>query len=288
LKRDGGWPTGSSVAVAKKFTGTPVPTGGQGWGALYSVDLTAQPSQSLPSAGSYTIDGKTWWVKGGLGTGNVNTLVNGTGLRLVQPDTIDVSTRAWWGTNGLNAYTARVNVFPLAQLAGYNPSAPLAVTWRATGPADGGNGRCSVMALCDVTLNASNLTGAEKATALTLNHFDLATYGQWDASPYDNFSASPLGSSYNGTVLGDYESGIYRFMPGRYWPLVKHWTGTISNPDTMLNAQPSGSNQVYRANTAVSNTPCLLFALQKPSSGAGTALDVALTHLTIWQPKVTP
>ncbi len=213
--------------------------------------------------------------------------MSGAGLRLFQPDSIDLGSRAWWGGNTLNTYLARVNVFPLAQLADFNPDAPLAVTWRATGPTDGNNARCIVMALCDVTLDANALTGGDKATALTLNQFgDAGAYGQWDVPPYDNFTATLLSTSYAGTSLADYESGIFRFLPGRYWPLIKQWGGTPADPDTMLAAAPSGGAQVHRPHTALSTSPCILFALQKPSSGGGTALNVHLTHLNIWQTKV--
>lgn len=129
LVRSSRWPAAFELLVEPGPEPTVAPTAGQGWSSIYAVDMTAQASQTMTTAGSYTIDGKTWWSKGSLafnGTGGVqqNALINGSGL---------AAASCAFGATG--SFTHQCLWMPFAQLADYNPAAPVAVVvrWAGTG-----------------------------------------------------------------------------------------------------------------------------------------------------------
>lgn len=108
------------------------PTGGQAYGLLYEVDFTALDSQTMASAGSYTIDGMTWWQKAGSESGrNSVALTNGSGLGLTW-----VGGACAWAATGNIEY--RIMMMPLAQITGFNASAPTVAQFRFGGGTYGG------------------------------------------------------------------------------------------------------------------------------------------------------
>lgn len=282
LIRDGGWPGNPSVHVDENST----PTAGLAWGAIYDLDLTAQANQTMTTAGSYTIDGKTWWAKGTLGsTGALCSLVNGSGLRLFEPASIDVAHRALWrGTGATQAFTARVLALKLDQIADFNPLAPYAVQWRFTSPANksADASRCPIAGVMDVVASSAALTGASKDTSKSVGIFATSN-GYFIRSPHNgssdvDFGPSALGTSYAGTV-----QGIVKFSTNRYYPLAGTWSGSMGKPDdyTSFNANVTPAFLTQSLSTA----PSFFFCLDKASSD-GQTLDIYLTHLRVLQPKV--
>lgn len=279
VKRNGGWQR--RVALYPEETPvppTPIPTGGQGWGSIYDVDLTAQSAQTFTAAGSYTIDGETWWAKGALSAGGASALVASTGLRLATGTTATVE----WRTNSV--FNGRVYALPLAQLSAYNPLAPLAVIARITSPSgwtgDGQLNAC--VGIGNVALSSASVTAAEKAATTTASMYD-ATAMWFIRNAQSNIVDSIVPAGTGLTNVSQVVQGVVRFATSRVYPLI----GKFSlNPDL---GDPNSLN-IYTAfpiagtaDGGVSNASVLFFVNQGFS---GTPQDYALARLKIMQPKV--
>jgi hypothetical protein len=278
LVRTGGWPRNIQVYVDEQ---TVIPTAGQAFGAVYSVDLTAQPSQDMSAAGSYTIDGKTWWAKGALPAGCTNALVNGQGLRLAIDDT-HYLTASW--RSGLS-YTGRTPCMSLAQLADFNPAAPYALEWRFTSPyaPSNNNDQCHAAGVMSAVLSSANITNTEKDSSMTLLFWSRVAGSMYLLSP-PSAGAVTLTTTYGSTNMGDSALGLYRINATRYVPMYSQWTGALGTPDDTQ--AMADANVPIRSIASLSSAPAFVFALQKPFIGTGSAVDVYLTHLRVLQPKV--
>jgi hypothetical protein len=282
VKRNGGWQR--TMALYPEETPvppTPIPADGQTWGGIYDVDMTAQAAQTLTTAGSYTIDGKTWWAKGTLPSGASSAVVATTGLRLATGTTGNFPD---WRSN--NAFGNRVYAMPLAQLDEYNPLAPLAVIARITSPNGWtANGQLNAyVGIGNVALTTAAVTAAEKAATTTVSMYNVTS--MWfvrdaQANITDNISPSGAGL----TNIGQVVQGVVRFATSRVYPLIGKYS---LNPDL---GDPNSLN-IYTAfpvagtaDGGTSNASVLFFLNQGLD---GTPQDYALTHLKIMQPKVAP
>jgi len=264
------------------------PTLGAPMGAIYEVDFTSLPTQ--PTApGSYTFDGLTWWAKGNDGAGGASGMVNGAGLRIYQPSTVDTA-NAWalWRNQGIvTLYKARLFSLSLAQLPDYNPLAPLVVMWRFTSNQAAGDDPAGFAGLGEIVASGAVLTGAEKNTCLTLGGGPAGNVGYRMIPPYSTTYAYK--TEYVSTVAGAHVNGLYRLLPNRFAMLhnTTAWAGTMPPLESMNDVNPNDTGGgVYTFMSSAPNltsSPSFVFGIQKGATGP--TLDVHLTHLKIMQPK---
>jgi hypothetical protein len=282
IVRDQEWPANPQLYVDEP---TLPPVGGQTMGAIYEVDLTAQPSQPLMAAGSYVIDGKTWWAKGGLGSQGARTeVINGSGLRLYWPQGVNFPGDYSSWRSGYPSITPikRTLLMPLSQIAGYNPQAALAILWRfssnrsLSASIDGAGNYGGVM---DAALNSADILRAEHQTQMSVSRVQQT--GSWWTSNENGDTRNPGGA---GTaVQADHVQGVYRFLADRWYPLLGPWTGSLTVPDNYVSEITLTGDMVMRNRCSAS--PCFLFAFEHTNGGSGMT-DTYLTHLKILQPKV--
>lgn len=285
LVRQGGFPPGVTVhaiGCAPCPPCPPIPTSGQGWASIYDLDLTAQPSQALATAGAYTIAGKTWWAKGPLGAGALNEQVSGSGLRLFAPATVGTII-SWRGQPATGVPIQRCLCFALSQIPDFNPLAPYAVQWRFASAAalSGVDTRVPVGGILDVAASAAGVTTAEVNTAKSAEMYS-GTTAWWIKHPYGGGSAINVPHTL-GTVYSSVVHGIVKFSTNRYYPLMGAWTGAMGTPDNYTAFNEATVPPLLTA--GLSNSPSFVFTLEKSSSD-GNTLDVYLTHLRVLQPRV--
>jgi hypothetical protein len=256
------------------------------YATVYEADFRLMPTLSMQAAGSYSIDGKTWWAKGPAKTNTTWGVVNEIGIQFAIPVSPPGPPNNGWRSNGNNAWAERVLVFPLAQLPGYNPLAPLALLWRATGLISAGAGEAAISAgLADAALTTASLTGPEVGSSMTINPID-ASNSYIQCSPNNNSVDSQwimtmTTAAVPPTLLDSIEQGIIRFAPKRYFPLARRFTGALGGPNT-ANEFALSNTSLVRSGNGQSDSPCFLMVAQSPFSGVR---DVALTHLKVMQPK---
>lgn len=248
---------------------------------LYAVDFTAQASQTMTAAGSYTIDGKTWWAKGSIPNGGVCALVNGSGLRLEQPASI--GTVVDWRGSGLVTYPGRLLAMAVAQIANFNPLAPVAFEWRFASPnaLSGNSNEYAFGGICDVVASSAALTGTEKGKSLTMGRYADSSGVIFMRSPYGP-SQINFYTGATGTVFGTYVQGIYRVASSTYYPLFGAYTA-MGVPDDYQTVDDNVTPAFRGA--GISSSPSFIFGLEKGASDAYD-LDVYLTHLSILQPNL--
>lgn len=280
LVRDGGWPRDIELHAEEQ---TPIPTSGQPMGAIYEVDLTAQASQTMTAAGSYTIDGKVWWAKGALtsgGTSQTCAVVNGTGLQMTRPDPISSVTD--WVAGG--SYANRAMCFDVSQLANYNPNAPLAIEWRFVSTfasnVDESGGRYVYGSLLSVAASSAAISAGEHSVGVCLRRVNANS--SWWRNPL-NTTAVGLTMPSQSLVVGAVVQGIYRVSPSRYLPICGAWNGSaLQTPNEM--ELFSDANLTAFAAASLTASPSFVFTADKISQN-GTTMDFALTHLRVLQPK---
>lgn len=153
FRRDGGWPARPSPHVEEQGGGA---APGVPWGAIYQVDLSAQPAIAAITPGaSFLVDGKTWQAKAASWSGGSAELVAGQGLRLTLNDNA-----TWYAGNLGNI--PRSLYLDFAQLDTYDPDAPVAVQlwWHSVALTYPGN-VAAVAALVAAADNGSSITDAE-------------------------------------------------------------------------------------------------------------------------------
>lgn len=271
------WPAGPMRIRVKE---TEAQTGGQNWSGIYSVSLSSQPSQSIGSGGAtFTIDGYTWYAKGALWTlsGGVNSLDNGSGLRLSAGAAVNIADRPQFrGVSG--AFAGRVFWFPFAQLADYNASAPVYVACRLSGTAfnvvDASAYPC--VGLGTAADSTASLTSGEH-NACVIN----AKYSQ--GSTFTTVAGSSTQSTSTATgdnVRENYESGVMNFSTDKHYCFEYVWGGSFDNP---FSSTQRFSGTTPFIESSLSNRG-FFFSLQKPSNDA-VGLDCWLTDLIVMQPK---
>lgn len=281
ILRQGGWASFEERNKVRVFEQPPVPTEGQPFAALYEVDLTAQPSQTMTAAGSYTIDGKTWWAKGTLWGDGVHALVNGSGMRLFAPATLAGGAQP--DRPNFRTVTTtilqRIVFFPFDEIEDYNPAAPLFVQWRLSGAITASSSnRCSSLGVMTAAPSAAAITDGERLTCAQVCH-----------DVYNSASAIlcgatggqvPVTAVVNDAALASYRTGVQRFAKDRFYVIHKHSAVDVTPEDTL---DLSGVNGLMQP-TAQGDMG-LFFTLHKAFSD-GATLDVYLTHLKVMQPKV--
>jgi hypothetical protein len=129
---------------------------------LYEVNFTTKPNQTL-AAGANVIDGKTWWLKGSIGTDifDVNA-----GLRIQSRE----NTSIYHYSTG--AFTRGALYFPYSQLAGYD-STKQTITqawWQTYSLAYPGNA-AGYISLFSCAASSAAITNAER-TGLNVALYD--------------------------------------------------------------------------------------------------------------------
>ena len=259
-----------------------------GYNVLYEVDLGVQPSQDWTSPGQYTVDGKTWWVKGALGSNytEVNSGIAGSDGSHAFPGRGLHVYHVEYNPNGANwynspSYNRRVYAFPIDQLAGYNPSLPLFVEWRI----DAENFHTQlddsyVVGLADIVLNSSMLTDDEKSTAISITQYDknvaLFCCAPWDGTTGQTIAVSPASS----TNMGDYTWGLWKTPSNQFTAYRAPWSSSLSLKDPELMTNTGITESVVQ-----STSPCLIFCVNQMMNGVTTG-DACLRNLRFIQPAV--
>lgn len=284
LVRAGGFPPGTvinAIGCTPCPPCPPIPTAGQALASIYSVDLTAQGSQTMTAGGSYTIDGKTWWAKGTLWASGFNSLVGGSGLRLFAPATIGGAQpdRPNFRTV-LTGITQRIVFFPLAQLPDYNPNAPTYVDWTMTGTLSNDSDRCYSAGMMTGAFSLAPITNAERATCAQVCHWSfngtsVIYFGATGSQP-------PASAITNNSALSAYRTGVSRFAKDRFYLMHKFSAVAVTPEDASDLALLDSTTQP--AAQTLANLG-FYFTLHKAFSD-GQVLDVYLTGLRVMQPKV--
>ncbi len=253
IRRAGGWPSAPTVYIDEAPE-----QGAVSWGTVYQVDLTAQPTQSMTTPGNYTIDGHTWWVKG-QGTSNRARLDNGLGLGL-----------EW--LSGATAFarsgdlTYHVLWFPFAQLAGFEPTVPVSVSYRIAGGPYSAAESYALGGLASLTNSGAYVTSSERGFQLL-----WGTGGHYATS-----SAGPSQQTISavGSQPGDHLWGVMRAAVRTGLTYHAAWTvGLAADPFTMTDAVTS---------LTTDSTPTNLGFLMV--TNAQSTFLPYLTHLRIVQP----
>jgi hypothetical protein len=252
---------------------------------IYEVDFTTLPTQPMVAAGSYTIDGKTWWAKGGLGSKGVTGIVNGSGFRINWPAPLLTGDFSYWRAGAPPTYK-RAFCMPLAQLPSFNPLAPLAFMARIVSPiatiAADSEDRIYT-GVIDVAANALDITGPEHDTHMGISRYSDTVTWQTSNNNYDSNNVGPAAA----TGLTEYAQnvqGLYRFMggSGRWAPLIGPWTGALTVPDDhVAQVNPAGRQAMLNRSSA---SPSFYYTLNLIDTNL-PALDYYLTHLRIVQPR---
>jgi hypothetical protein len=282
LNRTGGWPADSTVYVDEAGGDSGV----QPWGVLYEVDFRVQPAASFNGAGSYTIDGLTWWQKERAGIAPAYTFtLSSNGLFVGGPNAT--------GTveGSVNQYGRRM-ILPLANIPGYNPAAPVCFfvrTLSAT-PAAFSQAVCGVM---DCTQSAAALTEAELHRRQGISGHQDNSHSSFVWKGSSNFlSTSILLSGLANNNVGRVVHVQDRRTVGMS---AFDWSGATPNPLTgAMDAVANGNaaTQFMLGSVTISGTPTTLlrdmsnlsfYVAYNNGAGAGGA-NCYLQQLVVWQP----
>jgi hypothetical protein len=268
LRRTGGWPLPPTVFVDED---TPIPTGGQALGAIYEVDLTAQATQTMSAAGSYVIDGKTWWAKSTLASGQSCALTNGMGLTIQYAGTGATA----YSPTGNMAY--RMLFFPLAQLSGFNPLAPTTVLFRFAG-----TNYTSVSYILGGLVHAVDSAAAWASADRPAQMWCGFGAGAASTARYASGGSSVSGVTITPTslVAGDHAFGVCNMMARYGVSMHGAWSGSLPSDPRGLTSGVIG----------------LPTTLSPTNIGFGMAVNTQvnqlfqpyLTHLRVMQPRLTP
>lgn len=256
FRRNGGWPSRPRPHVEEQVT---APVGGQAWGGIYAVDLTAQATQTISGAGSHTIDGLTWWSKGGspFNSGNFNELINGSGLR---------PAAAAFAHSGNYPYQSLW--FPFLQLPLFNIDAPYAVAMRWSGSLD--SSHYVVGGLSSLPDNASNVLTGDRGCQ------NLISY---DGSTPTHITQGALDNTNMGSSLGAVSGHVFytAALSARVASTGRRtFSGAPLDPDVQ-NLPSSGVNNFVI-------TPATNPGFWLTCNNTDTV--AYLTHLAVFQPKV--
>jgi hypothetical protein len=253
-------PTGE-VEIASTVV---VPTGGQTWGAIYELDLTTLPTQTLVN-GANLVDGLTWYSKGTADFIDtvVNNIVNGLGM--------ECGSGAFGVTGN---YSNRIPWFPFAQLPDFNPAAPVAVAWRWSGSGMSSS-NYMVGGLASMANNGTQWLSAERASQAIIEYQGQTDrflhYVEGDASGLAVVMIAPPSatSGDHAFVEAQLESQVYCSGHAAY-------AGSLPNN---VHGLTSGVNP----RLSVAPRPNIGFFMARNRS---TAFTVYLTHLAVLQPVV--
>jgi hypothetical protein len=272
LNRTGGWPEDSTVYVDE---------GGEAsadWEMLYSVDLTALATTGQMTPGQHIIDGKTWWLKGALGTATDVRVINGTGLNITTSFGI-----SYVGAGAGSPSTALRWFMPLAQIPGFNPNLPFAVQFRVDTSASSGN-RASLGGLLDCTDDAVGpVTGTREDF-----HVDVGGNTAGASSDFTAFglrtdipSAVPSNVTFSngGASLSTSLYTAIQFARTTQAVSKSNWTNGFVSPH-LLNMSNLTAASRLRSGVSAPVNPGFHFL---PYNQVGSSFTHVLKNLAIWQ-----
>lgn len=178
-----GWPADPKPFVDEEPAPTPPPSGGQPWGAIYDIDLSSLPNQTLNATGQYTIAGLKWWRKNALVTGSSFQIVNGSGLSAV-------------GGDGSGGVTAPRLCLPVANIPGFNNAAPYQVWFHSEGLAN----KPLSMGIIDAPADATAITAAHDPGHFSAGPNNATTTNNWwmmRAGANSNFTGPQVSSNFS-------------------------------------------------------------------------------------------
>lgn len=271
LVREGGFPSGVTILVVHD---SPTPTGGQALGTIYAVDFRTLANQTMTAAGSYTIDGLTWWAKGALtglpfGASMASSLVNGSGLRLSV-----ISSSIAFPASG--DYVYRNFVLPLANVPNFNALAPVYVRAKF---AYTFAGHQALVGLVDTTSNAADYLSANRPSEAWTGIETNSPIAQI-SKKYGTESLSSAAAGNGSQFFSDFFVCLYRPVTSFVELGSQVWDGSGAIP-AVNNMRPQTTYPAYESGTHAN--PCIMFALR---SQTGVTTEVYMTHLSISQPKV--
>jgi hypothetical protein len=263
LVRTGGWPERPVQVFVDELEA--LPTEGAEWDTIYSVDLTAEATADLSATGVHTVAGLNWYSKGAsaFGGGNLNRLVNGSGL--------EAAASAFQTTTTLNYQCLW---FPFTQIADFNPNSPTAVVWRWAGSGLDTNNYV-VAGLASMVDDGTNWQTAERASQ-ALVEYRAASSGGAGTLRYGN-SSGAMTLSPASTTLGNHSFGVARLTSRVHTSLHQAYAGTLPED---VNAITSGLSPVVHTGTL--SNPGFVFTRNET-----VAYNVYLTHLAIMQPRIS-
>jgi hypothetical protein len=271
VKRAGGWQRAFDVHVEDPKT---APSNGQQLALIYEIDFRTLPSQAIGAAGSYTIDGLTWWAKGltsGLpfGASMSSAVVNGSGLRL-----------SIIGSNAVMSASGDMNmrnlVLPLANIPNASLNAPTFIRGKFSYAFD--NSAYAFIGLVNTTSDAAGYLSAQRSAETFVGPPNVS------ASPVTSLKAkygtgaiTDVSARGGSAVYSSHFAGV-QYANGFTDVGDQAWDGTGSIPSlSAFKPQNQGLSQ-YEVG-ALAN-PCIMFAV------SSHVQDYYLTHLSVYQPKV--
>lgn len=265
IRRQGRWPADFRIRVKEMdapVVPPPIPTSGQPLGTIYEVDFTTLANQNMATAGSYVVDGKTWWAKGTDATGGGPAIVNGSGMR---------QTYGIHDPSSVNQY--KVMFMPLAQFSDYNHLAPVVAQFRfgagnfASWTAYGG------LAQMAADANARTIGGRQDA---------CVGVGAGTTTSMRYIAGNETTSSYGGLTWTnpptDIVFSVYRFSNSMVF------FGAVSSPgvwpDPFTISTPKSGGQPLMRDVGVWTSPGFTYFVNNLS---GTFY---LTNLRLLQPRI--
>jgi hypothetical protein len=275
------WPGNPHPYVQEVPIPPAAPSGGQSWGLLYEVDLTAQPNQAMTGSQSYVIDGKTWWVKGALAasqTVGLGTVVTTAGL----PRTgLGTRNGASSGQSFVGAATLGFSVFylPFAQLTGFNPEAPIFVETLSEGWLIGSNGVKVVCGIVEAEATTAAWASASRGSEI-LTYFQGAYAGGFSGH-FSSAWQSALSQYHTDLVV--YEMAALR-ATSRSGAALWNAAGGLVGPDGAGVGSGGEGVKGTRIGPVVSGSKLgFMFGEENGVSQTGAAW---LKALRVYQPKV--
>jgi hypothetical protein len=167
---------------------------------LYEVDFTAQANQTFGAAGSVTIDGKTWWLKGSLtpsGRVHTNAIVNGSGFRFGY-------TSGAFGDIGTNTTLATRHAFlPLSSLTGWDSSKAYMVRARFSYPGGLTANTSPLVGIVNTTSDAVELQAAHRAGDLMVGPSPNTGATNLLKYKFGGAAATSAGTARSGTIANN-------------------------------------------------------------------------------------
>jgi hypothetical protein len=239
---------------------------------LYDVDFAALPSQTIGAAGSYTIDGKTWWAKGAKSANHTESaVVNGVGLRFSVTGALGYQPTGDTPGGGFNT---QLMFMPLAQLTGFSASSPTALmfTFAATSAWPGTLSSIQ-LGLIGAASNGAAFLSADRGSQTWFGCSSGALAASFaGAQGYQaGVSLTPVLP-----VLADHCYGFVRGTRRGVATFHQQWTGAFPNP---MDAFPSGESVLLATQDPVNLGVAVLLNAQNP-------WQLQLTRLRVLQPKV--
>ncbi len=274
LRRTGGWPAHPTVHVEEALIGA-IAT----WGVLYHVDFRTLPPATFSSPGSFTIDGLTWWLreKNGESSPTHTPAITAAGLAIGGPMNV---------AEAFSSFRGRRMQLPLANVPGYDPSAPVVIYSRTSSTNDGA---FAVVSIVDSAPAATAMPEVEFARRQGLIRYGgrAADDGGRFHTGWRGFVNGPLSSSLiGGCAEVDVGRALYVLHRRSVGYGAFDWRGAMPNPwsgsiDFMMG--DNTENFVNLSGVDVRDMGKLAIDVACNNNSA-VSVVTALCELVIWQP----